>query len=276
MTELAGASAILALSPEHADRLGLVELPAATRRHAGLVPAIPVDSGSAFAGSPDGRAHTVRMLVDPETGPPALSSPGHMHTAIAREGGGEASSLALELARQAGGEPCVVLSPVLGDDGRPLGLAQAQALPRLADVPVAPASELRSRALARELGAAAVHCALPTRLGSFRAVALRGAADGATALALVHGDPHVDPEAAVVRTHVACMLGDTFGSTLCGCRAALEHATREIVAAGSGVMVYVKPVSANPLECPAGRSPDRVLTAELLDDAGLSRHRVAA
>jgi hypothetical protein len=107
-------------------------------------------------------------------------------------------------------------------------------------------------------------------------VALAGPRGGETALTLVHGEPQLDPSTAVIHTHIACMLGDTFGSTLCDCRARLERATREIVAAGNGVIVYVRPSAADPFRCPAGRELDRTLTRRVLVDAGLGADRLAA
>ena len=97
--------------------------------------------------------------------------------------------------------------------------------------------------------------------------------------ALVHGNPTDDLATAVVHTHVACMLGDTFGSLLCDCNERLRTATREIVEAGSGVIVYVKPTLADPFACPAGHAVDRSLAIGVLRGAGLpelSEGRLAA
>ncbi len=66
--ELGGDLAVLAVGPDHADRLGLVELPQATRPRAGIVPASSIDAADGLADpwSPAGRAHTIRAASDPE------------------------------------------------------------------------------------------------------------------------------------------------------------------------------------------------------------------
>jgi len=276
--ELGGDLAVLAIGADHAARLGLAELPPATRPRHGIVPASSIDAADGLADpwSPAGRAHTIRVASDPECSAAALISPGHVQSAIVREGTCAAPSLALELARAAGCPPVMVLSPVVDRDGRHLSLTEALRDPRLARLPSAPALELRALSVARELERDAIDCSLPTRLGMFTAVAHAAGADGETVLALVHGDPGRDPAAALVHTHVACLLGDTFGSLLCDCHERLDAAARAIVAAGAGVIVYVKPRPADPFACPAGEPVDPALARGLLGRAGLSADRVAA
>jgi 3,4-dihydroxy 2-butanone 4-phosphate synthase/GTP cyclohydrolase II len=276
--ELGGDLAVLAVGPDHAARLGLAELPAATRPRDGIVPAASIDTADGLADpwSPAGRAHTMRVAADPECSAADLVSPGHVQSAIVREGTCAAPSLALELARAAGCPPVMVLCPVVDRDGRHLSLTEARRDPRLARLPSPPALELRALSVARELARDAVDCSLPTRLGMFTAVAHAAGAGGETVLALVHGDPGRDPAAALVHTHVACLLGDTFGSLLCDCHERLDGAARAIVAAGAGVIVYVKPRLADPFACPAGETVDPALARELLGRAGLTGQQVAA
>jgi 3,4-dihydroxy 2-butanone 4-phosphate synthase / GTP cyclohydrolase II len=276
--ELGGDLAVLAIGADHAASLGLAELPPATRPRDGIVPASSIDAADGLADpwSPAGRAHTIRVASDPECSAAALVSPGHVQSAIVREGTCAAPSLALELARAAGCPPAMVLCPVVDRDGRHLSLTEALRDPRLARLPLAPALELRALSVARELERDAIDCSLPTRLGMFTAVGHAAGADGETVLALVHGDPGRDPATALVHTHVACLLGDTFGSLLCDCHTRLDAAARAIVAAGAGVIVYVKPRPADPFACPAGASVDPALARGLLGRAGLTGEQVAA
>jgi len=276
--ELGGDLAVLAVGADHAARLGLAELPQATRPRNGIVPASSVDArdGLADPWSPAGRAHTIRIASDPDCSAAALVSPGHVQSAIVREGTCAAPSLALELARAAGCPPAMVLCPVVDRDGQHLSLSEARRDPRLARLPAPPALELRARSVARELERDAVDCRLPTRLGMFTAVAHAAGAHGETVLALVHGDPGRDPAAALVHTHVACLLGDTFGSLLCDCHERLDAAAGAIVAAGAGVIIYVKPRLADPFACPAGEPVDSALMRGLLGRAGVTGEPVAA
>jgi len=221
-------------------------------------------------------AHTIRVASDPGCTVDAVLSPGHVHCAIAQEGTCAAPSLALELARAADCAPAVVLCPVVDRDGRHLSLTEALRDPRLARLAIAPSLQLRGLAVARELERDAVDCSLPTRLGMFRAVAHAAGPGGETALALVHGEPSREPVAAVVQTHVACLLGDTFGSLLCDCHRRLDRAVADIIAAGAGAIVYVKPRLADPFACPAGEPVDPALALGLLGRAGLTVEPVAA
>jgi 3,4-dihydroxy 2-butanone 4-phosphate synthase/GTP cyclohydrolase II len=275
--ELGGDLTVVAVGAEQAARAGLVALPGVTRARGGLVPAVPVDAVDRLgeAGSPDGRVRTIRTLADPGCEPGAITSPGHVHTAIVSEGGGEAPALALELAWLADCGPALALCPAVDAAGRPLSLNAARRQPPLAGLPCAPALELRSRAVTRELERSDVECFLPTPLGAFRAVALTHGEEQ-VALALVYGDPAADPGRAIVHTHAACMLGDTFGSLLCDCRERLLRATREIAAAGSGVVVYLRAAGEDPFSCPAGRPVDPSLALGVLAGAGLPAGCIAA
>ena len=104
----------------------------------------------------------------------------------------------------------------------------------------------------------------------FSAVAHRPGRGGDTVFALVHGQPASDPDAALVRTHVACLLGDTFGSLLCDCSERLRRAIAKIVTARSRLIVYVKPTLADPFSCPSDQAVDRAVALDVLRDAGLA------
>ncbi|MBO0769771.1 MAG: hypothetical protein J2O48_13900 [Solirubrobacterales bacterium] len=114
----------------------------------------------------------------------------------------------------------------------------------LSEVIGASGEELRELALDRLL-AEQESCQLPTRDGQFHAVGYD--AHNELTLTLIHGRP--GPGSPNHR-HVRCLLGDTFGSLVCGCREHLEDAISEITAAGSGTLVYVRPAGADALACP--------------------------
>jgi GTP cyclohydrolase II len=78
---------------------------------------------------------------------------------------------------------------------------------------------------------------LPTRYGEFRAV---GYLDrhGHEHIAMVHGD--LTGPTPLTRVHSECLTGDVFGSTRCECGEQLNASLREIVAAGAGVVIYLK------------------------------------
>ncbi|HEX2131151.1 MAG TPA: GTP cyclohydrolase II [Actinophytocola sp.] len=78
---------------------------------------------------------------------------------------------------------------------------------------------------------------LPTRYGEFRAVGYLDR-NGHEHMAVVHGD--VTGFAPLTRVHSECLTGDVFASTRCECGEQLSAALREIVAAGAGLVIYLK------------------------------------
>src|SRR4029450_10332112 len=80
---------------------------------------------------------------------------------------------------------------------------------------------------------------LPTRIGTFEAVAFSDSASGAEPIALVHGDIAAR-EAPLVRLHSECWTGDVVGSLRCDCGEQLGRALSAIVAEGAGVLIYLK------------------------------------
>ncbi|MFF4959771.1 GTP cyclohydrolase II [Streptomyces sp. NPDC001222] len=83
-----------------------------------------------------------------------------------------------------------------------------------------------------------VNAPLPTKYGDFQAVGYLDHDRGDEQVALVYGD--IEGEGMLVRLHSECLTGDAFGSTHCECGPQLSTALREIVAAGRGILVYLR------------------------------------
>lgn len=118
----------------------------------------------------------------------------------------------------------------------------------------------------------------PTRHGMFEAVLYRGVHDEGEHVALVAGSP-TGGEPMTVHLHVACLSGDTLGSSACGCRAALEAALAEVSATGRGVVAYVRPPTAAG-GCGLASTPDTEtrrwacgIATSMLRDLGVVRTR---
>jgi GTP cyclohydrolase II len=80
---------------------------------------------------------------------------------------------------------------------------------------------------------------LPTRFGEFEVVAFQSPADGKEHAALVLGEV-AGKEKVPVRLHSECLTGDVFGSLRCDCREQLELALEQLLARGSGVLLYLR------------------------------------
>jgi 3-hydroxy-9,10-secoandrosta-1,3,5(10)-triene-9,17-dione monooxygenase reductase component len=125
------------------------------------------------------------------------------------------------------------------------------------------------RRQSREAELRAVEAELPTAAGEFRVLAHERASELLTA-ALVLGDPSA-AEAPLVYAHHACLLGDVFGSLACDCADRLAAAQEEILAAGTGVILYTKPAARAEIACPAGSPIDGPVAAGLLRRIGVEQ-----
>ncbi|WP_030422299.1 GTP cyclohydrolase II [Streptomyces sp. SCSIO 75703] len=79
---------------------------------------------------------------------------------------------------------------------------------------------------------------LPTVYGEFRAIGYVDHDRGDEHVALVHGDPGA--AGVLTRLHSECLTGDAFGSRHCECGDQLASALRAVVAAGRGVVLYLR------------------------------------
>ncbi len=80
---------------------------------------------------------------------------------------------------------------------------------------------------------------LPTQYGHFRIWAFTSNLNGKEHVALVCGD--VDgAEDVLTRVHSECVTGDVFASLKCDCGEQLHQAMQDIVAAGRGVLLYMR------------------------------------
>jgi 3,4-dihydroxy 2-butanone 4-phosphate synthase/GTP cyclohydrolase II len=252
--ELGGDMVVLGLDAAIAERLQLSPPRGITRQRSGLRLATPIDAIDCRDGwSLTDRVHTIRVAADPDAEPRDLTVPGHVHAGQVDGAASRAPAVALELARAAQQPAAVVLSSLLDRAGRPVSLAAAQRSDRLRAFPVAPVDELCGLAVTRRSELESVRCTLPTRLGDFRVLATTTADGGEVTITLIHGEP-ADRPRPLIRTHHACLLGDTFGSLLCDCRDRLERAANEILTEGAGMIIYVKPALDDPFACPRARS----------------------
>lgn len=80
---------------------------------------------------------------------------------------------------------------------------------------------------------------LPTQWGTFQMYGFIENATGKEHLALVYGDIYRDPSP-LIRLHSECLTGDALFSARCDCGFQLARALQNIVAEGSGVLLYLR------------------------------------
>ena len=79
---------------------------------------------------------------------------------------------------------------------------------------------------------------LPTRIGTFDAVAYADSHTGTEPIALVHGDV-AGRDAPLVRLHSECLTGDVFGSYRCDCGEQLDYAL-DVISRCGGTLLYLR------------------------------------
>jgi 3,4-dihydroxy 2-butanone 4-phosphate synthase/GTP cyclohydrolase II len=197
------------------------------------------------------RAHTARVLADSATEPWELTRPGHVFPLRYREGGvlvrrGHTEA-AVDLARLAGLTPAGVLVEIVNDDGTMKRSPELRAFADDHGLAMISIDDLvRYRHRTEVLVERVAQTRLPTRHGDFTAYGYRSTIDRSEHLALVYGDlppngtTEPTPEPVLTRVHSECLTGDVFGSQRCDCGPQLDEALEQVVAAGCGVVVYLR------------------------------------
>ncbi len=190
------------------------------------------------------RAHTIRLLSEPEASAENFVQPGHVFPLRYQEGGvlvraGHTEG-SIDLVRTSGKHPAAVVCEIMNDDGTMARRPQLEDIAKKHDIPIVSIADLIAYRLNRESFVQRVtETHLPTRWGNFKCVAYRSNVDPAEHVALVMGK--VDPEVpALVRVHSECLTGDIFGSRRCDCGEQLDAAMSQIAEEGVGALVYMR------------------------------------
>jgi 3,4-dihydroxy 2-butanone 4-phosphate synthase/GTP cyclohydrolase II len=237
---------------EDCDRLGLPPMYSTNQDKRGTAYTVTVDArhdvGTGISASD--RAHTMRLLADPDSTANDFTRPGHVVPLRAKEGGvlrrpGHTEA-AVDLALMAGLRPAGVLCEIVSqkDEGH---MAQTDELRVFADdhdlalISIADMVAWRRRHEKQVVRVADAR--IPTRHGEFRAVGYKSTFDDAEHVALVRGDipgPDGLGDDVLVRVHSECLTGDVFGSLRCDCGPQLDAALDMVAQEGRGVVLYMR------------------------------------
>ncbi|WP_144720773.1 3,4-dihydroxy-2-butanone-4-phosphate synthase [Agrococcus jejuensis] len=205
--------------------------------------------------SADDRAHTLRVLADPTSGPGDLRRPGHVVPLRAVDGGVRVrpghTEATVDLLALAGLQPVGVIGELVEDTGEMRRLPSLIAFGAEHDLVVVTIADLVAHLDAGAVATIApvdpalaprvryeVCTTVPTVHGDFRMFAYRDLVTGADHVAIVAGHPVAD--GALVRIHSECLTGEAFGSLKCECGPQLDAALQRIHEAGEGVVVYLR------------------------------------
>ena len=190
------------------------------------------------------RAETIRILADPTAVPEDLIQPGHVFPLRERPGGvlqrAGHTEATVDLVKLAGCRPIGVICEIMNDDGTMARLPELRRFAKKHRLKICTIADLIEHRRTREKLVEQVEVVkLPTDYGDFDLHLYRSKLDNQHHLALVHGEV-AGRQKVLVRVHSECLTGDVFTSCRCDCGAQLHQAMRQIVAAGRGVIVYMR------------------------------------
>jgi 3,4-dihydroxy 2-butanone 4-phosphate synthase/GTP cyclohydrolase II len=230
------------------DRLDLPPMYHTNQDRRGTAYTVTVDAAAGVSTgiSATDRAHTIRLLADPESTAGDFNRPGHVVPLRAKEGGvlrrpGHTEA-AVDLARLAGLQPAGVLCELVSqkDEGDMARREELQVFAADHDLEMITIADLIAYRRRTEKQVQRVADArIPTAHGTFRAMGYDSLLDGIEHIALVYGEIG-NGEDILVRVHSECLTGDVFGSLRCDCGPQLDAAMALVAAEGRGVVLYVR------------------------------------
>lgn len=267
MTRVAGGYLCLSLTEADCDRLELH--PQAPRNTAvrGTALTVSIDGhprhGVGTGISAFDRATTIRLAIDPSTGPEDFVRPGHVNPLRSRNGGvlvrtGQTEG-GVDLARMAGCKPAALIIEIVREDGQMARRPDLQRMCAEQGWKMCSVDQLIEHRLLRERLVRRMPPERGTEIqtpeGRFNLIAFESAVDPLPHLALTvggvgdldgSGRPVETSGPTLVRMHRRNLLGDIFGDLSTAQDGAttadrLRRSMRAIQEAGKGAIVYLRP-----------------------------------
>jgi 3,4-dihydroxy 2-butanone 4-phosphate synthase/GTP cyclohydrolase II len=188
------------------------------------------------------RAHTVEVLINPQTKSEDLIRPGHIFPLKALKGGvlvrAGHTEAAIDLLRLSGLYPAGVICEIMNDDGTMARLPQLLAFAKQHNLKFCSIAELiEYRRQIEKLIERVSETVLPTELGTYKLILYRDLIHNQTHVALTLGEWNNEP--VLVRVHSQCLTGDVFGSLRCDCGRQLKKAMQLIEREKRGAILYM-------------------------------------
>ncbi|NQU74228.1 MAG: bifunctional 3,4-dihydroxy-2-butanone-4-phosphate synthase/GTP cyclohydrolase II [Candidatus Omnitrophica bacterium] len=188
------------------------------------------------------RAHTVKILSDPNTKADDFIKPGHTFPLKAQEGGvlvrAGHTEACVDLVKLAGLAPIGVICEIMNDDGTMARTPQLIEFGKRNNLKICTiAALIEYRRNTEKLVEQITETIIPTRHGEFKLIVYVSKIDNSHHLALVKGD--ISNGDVLVRVHSQCLTGDVFGSLRCDCGGQLDKAMEIVQAHKKGVILYM-------------------------------------
>ncbi|MHC4275511.1 MAG: 3,4-dihydroxy-2-butanone-4-phosphate synthase [Planctomycetota bacterium] len=262
MTRIGGGYLCVALTGTDCDRLDLAPQASANTALHGTALTVSVDGhprhGVGTGVSAPDRTNTIKLLIDPATGPDDFVRPGHINPLRARPGGvlvrtGQTEG-STDLTRLAGLQPAAAIIEIVQENGEMARMPELEALCAEHDLKMCSVRQIIEYRL---LGEHLVERLKPregtpieTPHGSFNLIAYHTPIDALPHLALtVGGVGELDAdgrarqidEPVLVRMHRRDLLGDIFDEATSPTGRVLRASLKMIHEAGRGALVYMRP-----------------------------------
>ncbi len=195
----------------------------------------------------EGRAQTMRALIETGSEAPDFVSPGHVFPLIANSAGvmgrpGHTEG-AFDLARLAGLTPSGILCEVLNPDGTMARGAQLQEFASKHELRITSIQAIKEYRAFHEIAVRQLSEGdVETDYGSFHARVFADDAGKKEHVAMIRGELATMPMsyAPLVLLHSECLTGDVFGSRRCDCGRQLDGAMKLITEEGAGLVLYLR------------------------------------
>lgn len=247
MTQHARGLICLALTEADFTRLQLPMMTSNNRtpHHTAFGVSFEATHGVSTGISASDRAQSVRVAIDPHSGPADILMPGHMfplkartHGVLARQGHTEGS---IDLVRLAGyRHPGAVICEIMNADGSMARVPDLATYAQQHQLCLLKMDDLIHYRLTHEtLVSCVAESKLPVRgIGEFRLQVFHYLDSAVEHLVLTPLDKPLTANS-VVRLHSECLTGDVFGSARCDCGEQLQQALR-LIASEGGALLYLR------------------------------------
>lgn len=235
----------LSMANELIDKLQLPMMAAINRSPYGTAFTVSIEAahGVSTGISAQDRAHTIKVAIDPKSGPMDVISPGHIFPLRAKAKGvlertGQTEG-SVDLARIAGLTPAAVICEVINEDGTMSRRDELTKFAKKHHLLMVTIQDLIDYRIRHET---LVNPVATTRVplnhhGDFNMTVFENSLDSAEHFALVK--PTKEGVTPLVRIHSECITGDVFGSIRCDCGKQLELSLDKIAKEG-GVLIYLR------------------------------------